>query len=573
MPTTSTTRQRFHLRECTAWTIAAMLAASPCAGAQPAAPHSDLTGLWGAEPLLGPQVRGTLLLQHTGPTWTLRIAGFEARARQRGDSVTITLPGGQGTLRVWIGSASPRAFWVQPPGMDVAYALPVRLQPAGMGQWRGIVAPVSATFPLYLDIARASDGTLRGVFRNPAHNWPGRVPFYTVQREGALLMFTNPRTGAVQYRQPYDSAQRTITFDFGSAIVLRPRTIEQAVGYAARSPSLPAFEYRQPAALGDGWSIASAERAGMHAGVLTSFVRELERVDPLSDSAPRVHALLVARGNRLILEEYFRGYAVDAMHDLRSASKTMTSIMVGAAMHRGARLSSRSRLPGSRITLGHLLSHSSGKACDDDDDASPGNEDTMQRQQTQPDWFAFFDELPTAHEPGASYAYCSAGINVAGRFIGRATGQWLPRFFDEALARPMQFGAYGINLMPTGEAYSGGGMHLLPRDLLKFGPLMLSGGIWRGRRLVSAEWVRESMAHRIARPDGSDDGLGWHRHVVTVGARQYQTIEASGNGGQFLLLVPELDLSIVVTAGNYGQYDVWSGIRQRVIGAVIGAVR
>jgi CubicO group peptidase (beta-lactamase class C family) len=377
----------------------------------------------------------------------------------------------------------------------------------------------------------------------------------------------------VQWRQPYDSAARTITFDFGAPIVLTPRSLEQAVGFVPRSPALSPYQYRTPANLGDGWTVSHASGVAIDQRALESIVRQLVTVDPVSDTAPRVHSLLVARRGHLVLEEYFRGYAQDVPHDLRSASKTMTSIMVGAAIHRGAALNSRTSVAGTAITLGHLLSHSSGVACDDDDDASPGNEDAMQSQHVQNDWYAFFLALPKVHEPGTTYSYCSAGINMTGKLLGTATGAWLPRLFETAIAQPMRFGPYGINLMPSGEAYSGGGMHLRPRDFLKFGELYLNGGVWRGARIVDASWVRESTAHRIDRPDGSDDGLGWHRHRLTVGAREYRTYEASGNGGQFLLVVPALQLTIVVTAGNYGEERIWRKIREELVPMVMRAAR
>jgi CubicO group peptidase (beta-lactamase class C family) len=531
----------------------------------------DLLGLWGAEPMLGPQVRGALLLQRSGDSWTMRVGGFEARATQVGDSVTITLPGGQGTLRLWVAAGRPDAYWIQPAGMEPPYATPVRVRDAGPNIWRGAVTPIDAQFPLYLAIAGMPDGTLHGVFRNPAQNWPGRVPYYLVARDGESVTFTHPTTGKLQWRQPYDSARRTITFDFDGPIVLSPKTVEQAVGFVARSPSLQVYDYRRPADIGDGWSVSSSSALAVDQRALEAIVRAANRVDPLNDTVPRVHALLVARRGQLVLEEYFRGYAQDLPHDMRSASKTMTSIMVGAAKERGAAITSLTAVAGSQITVGALLSHSSGLACDDDDDASPGNEDRMQSQQAQLDWYAFFLALPKVHESGTTYAYCSAGVNVAGKVISDATGLWLPRLFETALARPLRISTYGMNLMPTGNAYAGGGMHLRPRDFLKFGQLYLDGGVWRGARLVNASWVRESIAHRIDRPDGSDDGLGWHRHVLTVGAHRYQTYEASGNGGQFLVVVPELQLTVVVTAGNYGQYTTWTKIRDELMTAVLRA--
>src|ERR1700682_4983047 len=98
-------------------------------------------------------------------------------------------------------------------------------------------------------------------------------------------------------------------------------------------------------------------------------------------------------------------------------------------------------------------------------------------------------------EPGGEHAiYCSADLNLVGGAVARATGKWLPEFFDENFARPVEFGPYHLNLMPTGEAYMGGGAYLRPRDELKLGQLYLNGGTWNGRRVVSKAWVEESIA-------------------------------------------------------------------------------
>ena len=554
-------------------------------GAQSATARADadLLGLWGAETVLGPQVRGALTLERRGQLWSLRVSGFETSARQLGDSVVMALPGGQGTLKLWMRAAdvsdrTPEAFWVQPSGLYSSFATAVGLSWESRNRWRGRVAPVQEQFSLYLMVTRTGDSELRGAFRNPEANWPGRHPSYTVSRAGDNVVFTNPRTGRVEWTQAYDSTRRTITFDFGAPVLLSPRTREQAAGFVTRSPSLPPYNYRTPADLGDGWTTATADVAHMKSTALQSIVRSLVAVDPLSDTEPRVQAVLVARNGHLVLDEYFRGYDADMMHDLRSASKTMTSIMAGAAMQRGATLNGAALTASTPVgttgmSLGHLLSHSTGLACNDDDNASPGNEETMQSQRVQDDWYAFFMALPRLTAPGSTYSYCSAGINMAGSVIGQATGRWLPRLFESALARPMSFGAYGINLMPSGEAYSGGGMRIRPRDLLKFGQLYLDGGRWHGVRLVPASWVRTSTEHVISRPDSSDDGFGWHRHVVTAGGRRFQTYEASGNGGQFLVVVPELSLTIVVTAGNYGQYDVWRKIREQLVPSIMAAAR
>ncbi len=82
-----------------------------------------------------------------------------------------------------------------------------------------------------------------------------------------------------------------------------------------------------------------------------------------------------------------------------------------------------------RVTLAHLLTHTAGLACNDNDDASPGNENTLQTQSAQPDWWKYTLDLPMAHEPGLRYAYCSANIHLAGGILSTLTHAWLPELF------------------------------------------------------------------------------------------------------------------------------------------------
>jgi CubicO group peptidase (beta-lactamase class C family) len=88
---------------------------------------------------------------------------------------------------------------------------------------------------------------------------------------------------------------------------------------------------------------------------------------------------------------------------------------------------------------------------------------------------------------------------------------------------------------------------------------------------VSAGWVRESTAAQVAADNGSSDGYGWHRYAIPAGGTTHQEIEASGNGGQFLVLIPSLDLVIASTGGNYGEYRVWKRFRDEIVPAVIAA--
>jgi CubicO group peptidase (beta-lactamase class C family) len=570
--------------------VTALVGSAQAQNTSPAT-DADLVGLWGSETLFGPQVRGEIVLVRAERRWTMRAGGFEASAESAGDTVRVALPGGQGELRAHLepGGAVVRGFWVQPAGNLPPYASPVELRQAGDGAWRGTVTPLDDHFSLYLLITREPGGALRGIVRNPDFNWSGRWPWFRVTRGVDELRLADSASGRVRFTQPYDSAQRRISMDFGAPIALVPRTPERAVGFYPRSPSAASYAYRAPLAREDGWAVARAARVGLEEARLQALVARIIATDPAADSAPRIHSLLVARGGKLVLEEYFHGYGADRPHDLRSASKTFTSVMAGAAMLAGApfdmstpisRFFPGDSLPGTpdprkgRITVGQLLTHSTGLACDDNDGDSRGNEQTMQQQGDQPDWYRYILALPVVHDPGSRYAYCSGTMSLAGGVVSRATRAWLPDFFDRHVARPMQITRYHMNLMPTGEAYAGGGVHMLPRDLLKFGEVYLRGGRWNGRRIVSERWVRESTGRQIATPDGGSDGYGWHRYTLKVGERSYQEFEANGNGGQFLIMVPELDLAVVFTAGAYNRYGIWRKFRDELVPEyIMAAVR
>jgi len=560
---------------------AAALLLSSALGAQGKA-GDDLVGIWGSELTFGPQVRGAISLERGRDRWVMRVAGFEASAPVSGDSVRIALTGGQGGLRADIDRTTGvvRGFWVQPAGNLPAYASPIRFTKAREDAWTGVVAPVEDRFSLYLQVQRLADGTLKAVLRNPEINWNGRAPWFRIVHEGDHVAFIEPTSGKKRYTQSYDSAQRQIAFDFDGPVILRPRQPDQAVGFFPRPPSAPSYEYRVPVPRGDGWQTARAASVGLDEARLQSLVRRIATTDPATDSAPLIHSLLIARHGKLVLDEYFTGQDADLPHDLRSASKMFLSVMAGIAMDHGARFNMETpvttlfpaaMLPATpdarraRVTVGQLLTHTSGMACDENDDTSPGNEDAMQSQTAEPDWYGFMLNVPMAHDPGTVYAYCSGGINLVGGVIARSTNRWLPDFFDRFIARPLQMQQYGMNLMPTGEGYGGGGVRMRSRDFLKFGQLYLDGGTWNGTRVVSASWVKRSTARQADAPGGTSDGFGWHRYLLKAGSRTFQEYEANGNGGQFLIVIPELDLTVVFTAGNYNQYRIWRKFRDELV--------
>jgi CubicO group peptidase (beta-lactamase class C family) len=198
----------------------------------------------------------------------------------------------------------------------------------------------------------------------------------------------------------------------------------------------------------------------------------------------------------------------------------------------------------------------------------------MQSQAEQPDWYKYTLDLGLVHDPGTTYAYCSAGMNLVGGALHSVTGLWLPQLFDRWVARPLGIRDYHVNLTPAGDAYTGGGVQMRPRDFLKFGQLFLNRGLWQGRRIVSADWVSQSTKLQVRASSDNDDGLAWHLYTLRAGSRAFREYEANGNGGQFLIVDPELDLAVVFTAGNYNSYGVWRKFRDQLVPEeIIPAIR
>jgi len=172
------------------------------------------------------------------------------------------------------------------------------------------------------------------------------------------------------------------------------------------------------------------------------------------------------------------------------------------------------------------------------------------------------DDLPMVRNPGGEQAvYCASDINLLGGIIKNTTGSWLPEFFEKYFARPLQIKSYYMNLMPTGEAYLGGGLYLRARDQLKLGQLYLSGGVWNGNRILSEAWVKDSFVQHSgfppAIPSDLDHGYtyGWHTRRLKVGGREFRDFYAAGNGGQYVLVIPELDMVVGITGGDYSERD------------------
>jgi len=330
-----------------------------------------------------------------------------------------------------------------------------------------------------------------------------------------------------------------------------------------RGKSPGRYVYRVPPALDDGWTTGSVDQVGIDRAGIERAVQAIVDMSMDSLNAPQVHAVLIARDGKLVLEEYFHGENRDKLHNERSAAKSVSATIIGASMLAGAPLKLSTPVyqemnggtvpadlePRKRaMTLEHLMTMSSGYFCDDNNDDAPGNEDMMWERQT--DFYKFTLGLPMAFAPGDTAIYCSVNPNLALGMAARAAGESPFYLFDRLVATPMNITRYIWPIDRVRNAYGGGGLGLVTRDFMKFGQLMLDDGTWHGRRILSSEFVRRASSS-LMKIDGRDYGLLWWPQSFTVGNRTIRGFAALGNGGQTVMVFPELKLVVATNGGSY----------------------
>ncbi|MGO4724710.1 MULTISPECIES: serine hydrolase domain-containing protein [unclassified Inquilinus] len=339
---------------------------------------------------------------------------------------------------------------------------------------------------------------------------------------------------------------------------------------------------RAPAVLDDGWAVAAPADEGFDPATLCAVGPALEESN--------AHAVLVVRHGKLVYERYFAGedqrwgqplgripHDAATRHDLRSITKSVTSLLVGIAVDYGwikdidapvlsllpqyADLGSPEK---DRITLRHLLTMSSGLAWSEDLPYSdPRNSERLMSD--APDPYRYVLEQPFATMPGERWVYSGGSTALLSAVLKQVSGRSL-----EVMAREMLFAPLGIDDVewvryPNGDPVAASGLRLLPRDIAKIGRLVLDHGAWQGKQIVPAGWIEQSTTKQIAAEDEIDYGFQWWLGHSQVDGQDLRWSAGVGWGGQRLFLVPDRDLLVVVTAGLYDQPDQQDALGRTVL--------
>lgn len=345
----------------------------------------------------------------------------------------------------------------------------------------------------------------------------------------------------------------------------------------------PTPEIPLPVVTDDGWKVASLKSVGMDAAKLVEL---MNRLDQIGDH--RIHSILVVKDGKLVFEKYYPGrkfnlgqytggigYDLNDLHVLCSATKSITSALLGIAIDRGYIQSVEQKVfdffpeyasllvqepAKSNITIQHLLTMTSGLTYDDESLPYTHPNNDMNRFYTSSDPIKFLLAKPLFAAPGTIFDYDNCNTNILGQIISKATEMRVDYFAKEFLFDKLDITSLQWQIVRNNIVLCSGDLHLKPRDMAKFGLLFLNRGQWQGESLISSAWCKLSTTAYLNPNDYNReftiaDGYGyqWWQKSYTYHSKSYRSYFAWGWGGQTIIIIPELNLVVVTTAGNW--YD------------------
>jgi CubicO group peptidase (beta-lactamase class C family) len=543
---------------------------------------SNLVGLWEAKRFLGPEVRGRLVIDRVGSQWRAAIAGRTVVARVLGDTLSFELPNSAGSYTGRFDRARSRISgqWIQN-----EYATPLTLNTCGSSCFQGDVIALDDQYTFYMKVFPRADGSVGAFLRNPERNLGRFLRVDHLESDGSTVKLVGKNGVTALSGVLRDDVITLYIGNRGGSYDFHRIPDGAFTDFYPRGHPTAAYAYTVPRAEDDGWPVGTLSNAGISEKKISDFVQSVIDTPVDSVGALYLHGLLIARHGKLVLEEYFYGEHGEKPHDTRSASKSVLSVLIGAASLQGAPIGPDTRVypamrPAARnleprkqaLTVEHLLNMASGLDCDDNGEERPGNEDNITQQDTNPDWYAMILDLKTIRDPGEKAVYCSINPHLAGGVLSRITGRPLPDLMWDLVGQPLQMRNYYMWLSPRGDGYMGGGMRFRPRDFMKLGQLYVDHGTWHGRRVVSDEWIKRSTVPRYPLGARTKYGYLWWMIEYPYNGKTVQAYYASGNGGNEVMVIPALDLVLAMYGANYNEAAGFAMVSRLIPDYILPAV-
>jgi CubicO group peptidase (beta-lactamase class C family) len=332
----------------------------------------------------------------------------------------------------------------------------------------------------------------------------------------------------------------------------------------------------------DEWSTSTPEEQDIDSNKLGEMIEYIQ-VNEID-----IDSILVVRHGRLVFEEYPSSlYTSDTKHSIHSCTKSFTSALVGIAIQEGyigsvtdkmvdyfpnrtiANLDSRKQ----SITIEHLLTMTSGLEWDEWSLPYGEYGNDVAEMYRSNDAIQYVLDRPMAYDPGESWTYNSGGSHLLGAIVAITAGQTLYEFAFEHLFGPLGISDFDVHWATDQNGYNaaGGGLSMRPQDMAKFGYLFLNNGTWNEAQVLSAEWVEKSAQTCFTFNQYSGYGYQWWTNPTEI----VGVYSAQGFAGQFIFVIPSLDMVVVFTSGvpAYETYPHTSMLFEYIIPAAMdGAV-
>lgn len=313
------------------------------------------------------------------------------------------------------------------------------------------------------------------------------------------------------------------------------------------------------------WQKDSPENRGLDSSALDRLHAQLDGVNVLSS--------VIVKGDAIVDEYYKEGYDASSSFPLHSCSKSITSALVGIAIGQGyiagvdvpittyfpQLLDADERW--SRVTIWHLLTHTSGVSSSDDD--------VWEAWRASENWVDYVLQRPMVAEPGTVFSYTTGGTHLLSAILQKATGKTAYQYGKEVLFDKLGMDSVQCGTDPQGISDGGNGFSMNVYDMAKFGRLYLNGGMWEGEQVVPAQWVKDSTTVQFTRSSGSAD-YGYQWWVRTFGEARHPAFFAQGHGGQYIFVVPDLELIVVFTSNYTGSSSIYWQYVSDIVAACAG---
>jgi CubicO group peptidase (beta-lactamase class C family) len=280
--------------------------------------------------------------------------------------------------------------------------------------------------------------------------------------------------------------------------------------------------------------------------------------------------LVVIKDHKIVMENYYNTFWRNHIHDIRSAGKSITALLLGVAIKEGLvqnldqdvySFFSKEKYPAiqedyKKVKLIHLLNMVSGLDADSDDPNTMGSEG---KWIAKDEWLNYLLSIPLSSEPGTKWVYADINAVLLGAIIEEKTGMSLRDYAKQKVFDPLDIKEFYWYTNAANQTGAAGNLYLSTLDFAKLGLLVANKGKWGDIQLADSDYMERLLSEystAIGDYNPLADGYGmlWYRSKRKFAKEETNYLWASGNGGNHLVIIPDKNMVIAMTSGAYGNW-------------------